>query len=940
MAEQAIEPASTEQAAGGAAVVQDSPALSLKWICGFSKDVVNGVHHLGGTEIFYPAANTGVIYDTQSGTQKLLQGHTQPISATFLSADKKWIVTADTGPDSMLTIWDRSTGTPVKIMFSPYKNGITALDMTPDSRYLATLSSPDHDGEEMKQYLSIWDWTAENSTAPLCTALIGTQDIQTCVVFNKWDWHEVATNGKRRVFFWNWKDSSSFQFYSPALAAKDFKQKVGDFTQTIFLPESSQAATATADGDVVIWDLSLIVDDLSRPDERRAVKILRLIGPDVGLSVFFVLGNFVVAGSSDGAVRFYDYQFRLQAWFEDLSAGSVTSVSFDHANGVDGSLMAGSSSQNASSNGDFQFQCPNFIVGTASALVVACRSDLFFELEPQQRRGKLVLQGLDSPVYGMSCHPSEPLVAVSGLSGFIHLWNYKSKTLQTVKIFEKILPQLLEYSPSGLLSVGFTNGQIRILNSELGEMAQFRECREPVTHLAFSTCSQFLAVAHADRSVWMYRYDFTRAGDTKAWMSAGKHKSHWKNVVGLTFSGSGPASSSGHLPTGSSKGAPRLYSLGEDRKLVEYECPMAADYPDEEHVGFPILSSTVVEQEAVPTGLTYLAAANTATEGGSSSSTAAAAGGGGGAAGGAQLSGSLVVSTTEYKFKTYKNRICRRTSLAPTYGGPISRMLSIKKSGKQDEESFLLYTTKEKVIGLLQQPLDGNPFRQMGVIAHPSSISAIAVDPHGKYAFSLGGEDLTMNMWELDTETLSTAVLRGGNEPYLKLIEPDLLSEIRDYFYYCQIRSHGERTTSKYVLDGTIPLSEIPYLMCALGCFPSQVEIQNMISEVKSKNFEVTGKSEDKINFDDFLQLYVNHRPVFQVDNAKLEHAVAVASGGGNKRELIAHLVGACEEFTEEELEQCLKALTGAPSLQEALPDDVDSTHFVEEVLGFQMVDE
>lgn len=122
-----------------------------------------------------------------------------------------------------------------------------------------------------------------------------------------------------------------------------------------------------------------------------------------------------------------------------------------------------------------------------------------------------------------------------------------------------------------------------------------------------------------------------------------------------------------------------------------------------------------------------------------------------------------------------------------------------------------------------------------------------------------------MNMWELDTETLSTAVLRGGNEPYLKLIEPDLLSEIRDYFYYCQIRSHGERTTSKYVLDGTIPLSEIPYLMCALGCFPSQVEIQNMISEVKSKNFEVTGKSEDKINFDDFLQLYVNHRPVFQV---------------------------------------------------------------------------
>ena len=70
-------------------------------------------------------------------------------------------------------------------------------------------------------------------------------------IFNKWDHHEIATNGRRRVFFWAWSQEEAagrpkdagFQFYSPALAAKDFKQKVGDFTQTIFLPESTQAAT-------------------------------------------------------------------------------------------------------------------------------------------------------------------------------------------------------------------------------------------------------------------------------------------------------------------------------------------------------------------------------------------------------------------------------------------------------------------------------------------------------------------------------------------------------------------------------------------------------------------------------------------------------------------------------------------------------------------------
>ncbi|CAD7967330.1 unnamed protein product [Amoebophrya sp. A120] len=891
-----------------AVVGTESPALSLQWICGFSKDVVNGVHHLGGNEIFYPSANSGVIYDTQSGVQKLLQGHVNPITASYLSTDKKWIVTADTGPDSMLTVWDRSTGKPIKIMFNVYKNGIVALDMTADSKYLATLSSPEYDGEEMRQYLSVWDWTSESS-APLATALIGTQDVQTCVIFNRWDIHEIATNGRRRVFFWQWgkndtslKDKMTFQFYSPALAAKDFKQKVGDFTQTIFLPESTQAATATLDGDVVIWDLSLIVDDLSRPDERRAVKILRLCPPEVSLHVLKVLGNFVVAGSSDGAVRFYDYQFRLQAWFEDLSAGSVTSVSFDFANStsvqMDSNNGFSSSSMEQSGSTDFQFSCPNFIVATASALVVACKSDLFFELEPQQRRGRLVLQGLDSPVHGLCCHPSEPLVAVSGLSGFIHLWNYHSRTLQTVKIFEKILPQILEYSASGLLAVGFTNGQIRILNAELTEIAQFRENREPVTHLAFSKCSNYLAVAHADKSVWLYRYDLTRSGESKAWISAGKHRSHWKQVVGLVFSA-----------TASDHERPRLYSLAEDRKLVEYECPLAADYPEEEHVGFPILSNTMVEQEAVPTGLTYLV--NDIEQQSSSATPATSSGatskkGGAAAAAASSVGGGLVVSTSEYKFKTwFKNRSCRRTSLAPTYGGPVSKMIAIP--GESTPEEFLLYATKEKVIGLLQQPLDGNPFRQMGVIAHPGLISAISVDPQGKYAFSLGGEDLTLNMWKIDTEAVSLAVLRGSSvsqssssssvtnsakiQPYLNLLEEDLLAEIRDYFYYCQIRSHGEKTTERYQLDGTIPLSEIPYLMCALGCFPTQTEIANMISEVKGKHL-YTEKNLTHINFEDFVQLYVNHRPVFQVDNASLEHAVMLASNGGSKKQLMHHLVG------------------------------------------------
>lgn len=67
---------------------------------------------------------------------------------------------------------------------------------------------------------------------------------------------ELISNGKKRVYFWSWSPSATrFQYYSPPLRSRDFKQKkVADFVSSVFVPGTTQALTATEDGDLLVWD--------------------------------------------------------------------------------------------------------------------------------------------------------------------------------------------------------------------------------------------------------------------------------------------------------------------------------------------------------------------------------------------------------------------------------------------------------------------------------------------------------------------------------------------------------------------------------------------------------------------------------------------------------------------------------------------------------------
>jgi WD40 repeat protein len=92
----------------------------------------------------------------------------------------------------------------------------------------------------------------------------------------------------------------------------------------------------------------------------------------------------------------------------------------------------------------------------------------------------------------------------------------------------------------------------------------------------------------------------------------------------------------------------------------------------------------------------------------------------------------------------------------------------------------------------------------MGIVAHPGEITSIAVSCDGKYVFSAGGSDLTVNMWNVYEEYPESLV--SNIMPYLQLLDGgphgELHQNLIDYFYYCQLRHGGEDTLDTRYLTG------------------------------------------------------------------------------------------------------------------------------------------
>lgn len=997
------------------------------------------------------SAHTGVLYDYVHRRQTLLQGHCNPITSCAVSADKRWIVTADAGSDSMVVVWDSYSGTPIKTIFTPHANGVTAVDLSPDAMLIATLGETSAGLQEV----SVWEWTVDHDGA-LYTRACPTAPVEpqtspstgspastpkssarssnhtdtsknripskytyTSIQFNGGDVHEFITTSPQRVTFWSWA-AHKLEFRTPApLEVADFGAKIGDFTHSIFLyPTHSKhsgparAVSGTTEGNLVLWEVisgadgasvakdnDAFVDELtietktttmSDMPARVGVKVVKL-NRNGGIPFMTMCDDLLVVCGTDESVRFYDMDFRIVAWYEDLEAGPINSVSFANTSqlhyidvpvneasqaavadqpqmGDSGSVPGPPNSRRKS----IKHGLPDFVVGSTRALLVGVDAAIFDEPSSDNRHGTLLLQGFDGDIAALCTHPMESYFVAVSKNGVLQGWDYEEHRLEIVKVLHPDdNPSCLAFSPDGaFLAVGFANGMVRLLRwgttHDLAEVACFQICHGiGLTKIKFSLDGRFLGVADLENAVGIYRFiasdvvsangqaftsvDHMRVNRGKrkgeagpglepgdgseprnGWTYLGRYISHTAPVTCLTFGLS-------------AEGNNRFFSTACDGTLVEYDLDKSSVVDGIQLVADP----AIIEQgNAYATCCVVQAATRESRE------------------------DTVICSNSAYKLKVFNSSTygCRKTTLGPTFGGPITNMEVLgRKVGSRERDvtlNYLAYTTDEKVIGLVKMPLDGNPFKSMGLIAHPGEISGFAVSFDGRFLITAGGSDMAINLWTVNTAALDVAAMSSGNIPsvtgvpksllpYMPLLDPTsyppgersaVYEDIVDFFYYAQIRCQGEETTSPRRAEGTIPLHEISNFMRALSFYPTEQQIEDMCSEIRYSDFVNSAQTKDRINLEDLVRLYLNHRPVVGPTLDEIQAAFATIEAAQpqdsistklNWNALQSYLADYAETMPSTELQSYLTMLIGRSAVEALKPSSkITPEQFCSEVLG------
>nr|XP_012138941.1 PREDICTED: WD repeat-containing protein 66-like [Megachile rotundata] len=876
--------------------------FKLLWSFGLNSEVpVINLTTQNRTIIAYACSHTVIIYNYVTKEVVNLQGHQNAVKRITASVDGKWLLSAGFGEDCVLVVWDTETGVPVCTLFNPHgKYAMTAARISPNAKYIVTV------GNEIQQRVHFWLWTYGKDEPDGVLELTETvTDRAKTVAFNDEVSEEFALTADYNIIFCKWSGLVILPFvvlllwirlgyvmvWSMAAGADITERKHLKSVQlhkcsiTVLVHHDDLVVLGTAEGRICFYGLDLrILYSYQNPYMNCITSIsfeLRssLLGPVSIVSESELEfsdeehieyeGELEILSESKLQEPICDEKIKYLRKLQSIEADEVSSsmsinmeTTFKDHNKGKKKFRRPTGPTDATLEGA-PFYTSHFIVSSLNGTVAL--------IDIPELKCNFIFRHVSGPITSLDTHPRSDFIVTGNIHGAITLYDYKKCKLIVSRkspplpdfnllfdiqvkwgnIIYFTCPQInekatavtvLKYSPVGdLLACGLENGTLWMLHPvtlDPLDRNPYKHSSESIQKLVFTECGEYMAYSdntlvvavfkknHA--TYFNYIYDFL-----------GKYHVHHADVRDLLF---GPATSS--------SGVPRLFSLGEDQNLIEYNLKESGPYPDP---GLLIAEIHKIEYTATPLCLNWYPELG--------------------------VERFLMISNSEFKYKLLNDvtKMNRGTFLGPLFNTPV-RYLKVLPTKELKGGGYMVFAT-EREIGLQIYPFDGNPYKILGMIGHPRKITNLCTNNDGSILFTSGDNDPCVLMWKIKCRAVDVIAHLGGEglDPYYCLIQGGkkgwLFNEMRDLFYYAQILQQGENTTATRIVSEKVSIKQIPNLMRAVGYYPSNEEIELLLAEISYKNYANTGQMVEEITFEDFVKFYINHRPAAGISMRQLQEA-------------------------------------------------------------------
>ncbi|XP_015838551.1 cilia- and flagella-associated protein 251 [Tribolium castaneum] len=912
--------------------------FDMEWVFGFDISIpVLSLTAGDRREIFYSATNVGIVYNYCTKTMVHLRGHQSKIVSVSVDRSCRWLATADNGKDNIIMVWDTLNRSVVWTIFNHPAEGhdLILIGLSPSARLLITITN------EHENTINFWLWTygrdkpdetyTDDRSLGAAKAIEFHPDLEE---------HFMIVFEKGVIFFqWDFEQDKLVKNVSPK---SPLSTRIGYYTDATYVNCCHECFVSTSKGCILVFGNTIFAKNYAGQEDldndKIFVKTIKI--EKSALNCLTSVDEMIVTGDSNGTIMFFDKRIKLLYWYSRSIEKSIRSMSFvqnprrkyifdesqirdleersfegipdciqDRSHEYE-ILMKQKVPKDATLN-NRPFITRDFFISTVDGQIhmMNYSRQEFISLFPTG----------ESSVAAIDVHDEKPFVIVAYTKGHLIIFNYETHEEVVSSNLPETEPETtitsIKYSPQSLhLACGRSNGELWLLQpATLGQIyvEPFRFSNDKVMKIAFSQNSLQMAYYDSNNTIFGFYYDC----ESEDWIFKGKVRSHYKDVCNILFLDEEPFG---------------LYTIGKDRHLIRYTNIAA----DEEELD--ISTRDRIEQKDTPIYFTPYIRKKFS------------------------KCGYFLIADDKHKYKTVnaKTMMCTAVYLGPAYGcfkdSPVCKMEFLPKSNRK----YLIFMTK-KQIGIQLMSIDGNPFKFVGSLGHPDELLDFQMCKDGKYVFTIGKNDRSVFMWRVKTASVETMHILGGVElqPYYCLIEGGragfLYQEMRDLFYYMQILQQGEQICAPRVVSNCINLGELPDLMRACGYYPSEYEIENLLTDMRYKEYDENGMLKDKVTFCEFVKLFINHKPAYGYTIESLEESFETittfsdeyGASDMSREDFIEAITTTGEQVSNEQIFRCLITLLHETETPDQfgerdfsfMPDTIDFDYLTEDILGIDM---